>query len=182
MYKFTLALVLILASFLSPASPTFGAALGSEFLINRGVTKNNMAIVPNHLIGIELSPMPPGMPTGSDVIHLEVDVHATAGNPWGFPEKAWIPYLSIVYLLEKDGSDWRAEGVMHPMTADGGPHYADSLRMDGSGSYRLTYRLSPPRVNGFLRHVDNATGVPEWWDPFEERFNFTYPIATPVSG
>jgi uncharacterized protein involved in high-affinity Fe2+ transport len=49
--------------------------------------------------------------------------------------------------------------------------------MDGPGEYVLTYRFEPPEQNGFFRHTDRETGVPEWWAPFEETFTFHYPQA-----
>jgi len=156
------------------------AAPGTEFRIGGPVTIQNMTIAANYLVGIEVAPMPPGMPdpAAQNVVHLEADVHATSTNPWGFPNGSWIPYLSIVYTISKEGSSWSARGVLSPMTADDGPHYADSLTLAGPGRYALIYKLIPPQVNGFLRHVDHATGVPDWWTPFEVPFNFTYPVET----
>lgn len=187
---------MVMVAHLCRPNAAFGAALkgafwesrsvlrvapGTEFRIGGPVTMNNMTIVANYLVGIEVAPMPPGMPdpAAPDVVHLEADVHASAANPWGFSNGSWIPYLSIVYVLSKEESNWQAQGVLGPMTANDGPHYADSLTLDGSGRYFLTYRLIPPQMNGFLRHIDNATGVPNWWTPFVVSFNFTYPSATP---
>ena len=61
------------------------------------------------------------------------------------------------------------------MSAKDGPHYADNVRMDGPGEYKVTYRFAPPEVNGFMRHTDQETGVPEWWAPFSQEFTFKYP-------
>ena len=146
-----------------------------EYFIGGPVQKNDMEIVANYLIGVEMAPMTPGMAHGPDVIHLEADVHATADNVLGYPDGAWIAYLTIAYTLEKQGSDWKASGVLKPMTAKDGPHYADNVKMNGPGFYRLTYSLTPPEANGFYRHVDKETGVPGWWQPFSETFTFTYP-------
>jgi uncharacterized protein involved in high-affinity Fe2+ transport len=63
------------------------------------------------------------------------------------------------------------------MTAKDGPHYAENVKMDGPGDYKVTYRFEPPEKNGFFRHVDAETGVPEWWKPFEQTFTFKYPQA-----
>jgi uncharacterized protein involved in high-affinity Fe2+ transport len=65
---------------------------------------------------------------GPDVIHLEADVHATADNVYGYPDGAWIAYLTIAYALEKQGSDWKASGVLKPMTAKDGPHSVVAIR------------------------------------------------------
>ena len=135
-----------------------------------------MEIVAYYLVGIEMAPMPPGMAMmGQEVIHLEADVHATADNIHGFPDGAWVPYLTIAYTVEKQGSDWRTSGTLRPMTAKDGPHYADNVSMAGPGTYKVVYRFTAPEASGFLRHTDQETGVPSWWTPFSETFTFQYP-------
>ena len=161
---------LTLAAMLAAAAPT----QAREYFVGGPVHRNDMEIVANYLIGIEMAPMT-SMVHGADVIHLEADVHATADNVYGFPDGAWVPYLTIDYRLEKLGSDWHAEGVLRPMTAKDGPHYAENVKMNGPGKYKLTYRFHPPAGSNFFRHVDQETGVPEWWQPFSEEFTFDYP-------
>jgi periplasmic iron binding protein len=153
--------------------PTFGRA--AEFYIGEPVVQNDMQIVPNYLVGVEMDHMPPGGQMGPDAIHLEVDVHATKSEKHGFPEDAWIPYLTIRYTLTKDGSKFKKTGKLAPMTAADGPHYANNVTMAGPGTYQLTYEISPPSSNGFIRHVDKATGVPDWWKPFTLHWTFAYP-------
>jgi periplasmic iron binding protein len=152
-----------------------GAANAREYFVGGPVHEHDMEIVANYLVGIEMAPMLPGMPMGQDVIHLEADVHATADNVYGYPDGAWIPYLTIDYSIEKQGSTWKADGKLRPMTAKDGPHYADNVKMSGSGTYKIIYRFNSPEANGFLRHTDNETGVPSWWTPFSETFTFAYP-------
>jgi periplasmic iron binding protein len=130
------------------------AALAREYFVGGPVQKNDMEIVANYLVGVEMAPMMPNMQHGPDVIHLEADVHATADNIYGYPDGAWIAYLTIAYTLEKQGSGWQASGTLKPMTAKDGPHYADNVKMDGPGSYKVTYRFNPPEANGFYRHTD----------------------------
>lgn len=151
------------------------AAGAREYFVGGPVQKNDMEIVANYLVGIEMAPMQPNMPHGSDVIHLEADVHATADNIYGYPDGAWVAYLAIAYTLEKQGSDWKVSGTLKPMIAKDGPHYADNVKMDGSGTYKVTYQFTAPEANGFFRHTDKETGVPSWWQPFSETFTFTYP-------
>jgi periplasmic iron binding protein len=150
-------------------------ASGREFYVGGPVHRHDMEIVANYLVGIEMAPMSATMVHGDDVIHLEADVHATADNVYGFPDGAWIAYLTIQYTLEKIGSQWKSTGILKPMTAKDGPHYAGNVKMDGPGEYKLTYRFEPPEKNGFFRHTDQETGVPQWWAPFEETFTFKYP-------
>lgn len=151
------------------------AASAREYYIGGPVHKFDMEIVANYLIGVEMAPMTAGMVHGTDVIHLEADVHATAENANGYPDGAWIAYLVIEYSIEKRGSPWRSSGKLKPMIAKDGPHYADNVKMDGAGTYQVTYRLSPPEANGFYRHTDQETGVPGWWKPFSQTFEFVYP-------
>ena len=151
------------------------AVSAREYFVGGPVHQHDMEIVANYLVGVEMAPMLPGMAMGADVIHLEADVHATADNAYGYPDGAWVGYLTIGYTIEKSGTDWKSSGTLRPMQAKDGPHYADNVKMDGPGTYRVDYTFTPPEANGFLRHVDKETGVPAWWTPFSQTFTFDYP-------
>ena len=148
------------------------AAAAAEFYIGEPVVKNGMQIVPAYLLGIEMEGK---HAHGADVVHIEVDVHAAKDETHGFAEDAWIPNLTIGYTLEKVGSRFKASGKLIAMIAKDGPHYANNVKFDGPGEYKLTYRFQPPSSTGFLRHVDKATGVAEWWEPFSESWTFAFP-------
>jgi uncharacterized protein involved in high-affinity Fe2+ transport len=162
-------------------------AHATEYYVGDAVEKNNLVIEPNYLTGITMNKMPEGMAMGSDdIIHLEVDVHAAKGEPHGFNEKEWMPYLTIVYSLEKIQPEggvkadmptkpYHKSGRLVPMTANDGPHYANNVTLAGPGQYHLTYHFEPPSKLGFIRHVDTATGVPDWWPPFSLEWTFAYP-------
>jgi uncharacterized protein involved in high-affinity Fe2+ transport len=150
-------------------------AAATEYFIGGQLHERDMQIYANYLIGAEISPMVPNMPTGADIIHLEADIHATTANAHGFPDGGWIPYLTVQYTLEKQGTTWKTAGELRPMTARDGPHYGNNVKMDGPGRYSLVFRISPPEANGFLRHADKRTGVPDWWKPFSVNFEFSYP-------
>ena len=151
-------------------------ASAKEYYVGGPVHAHDMEIVANYLVGVEMAPMLPDMVhEGAGVIHLEADVHATADNVYGYSDGGWIPYLGIAYQLTKEGTAWRSEGSLLPMTAKDGPHYARNVKMDGPGRYKLTYTFAPPSEHGFYRHVDEETGVPDWWKPFSESFEFKYP-------
>jgi uncharacterized protein involved in high-affinity Fe2+ transport len=152
-----------------------GPVSAREYFVGGPVHQHDMEIVANYLVGVEMAPMMPGMVHGADVIHLEADVHATADNVYGYPDGAWVAYLTIQYTLEKKGTNWKSTGTLKPMEAKDGPHYADNVKMNGSGDYKVTYRFVPPEKNGFYRHVDEETGVPKWWAPFNQSFDFQYP-------
>jgi periplasmic iron binding protein len=166
-----LATLLTMVAFLGAAH----IAMAREYFVGGPVHQHDMEIVANYLVGIEMAPMQPDMLHGPDVIHLEADVHATADNVYGIPDGAWVPYLTIEYTLTKAGTSWQEKGKLLPMTAKDGPHYANNVKMNGPGQYKLIYRFVPPEANGFLRHIDTETGVPAWWELFTQEFNFTYP-------
>lgn len=154
------------------------AAQAKEYYVGGPDYHADMEIVSSFLLGVEMSPTPPNMVMGPDTIHLEVDLHATANNRWGYPDQAWIPYVKISYILTKEGSSWSHKGVLLPMSANDGPHYAESLTMDGPGKYHVVYTFQPPSVSGYYRHKDAATGIPPWWKPFTEDFSFNYPAKS----
>ncbi len=166
------AFVLLGAAAIALASPS---AMAREYFIGGPVLKNDMQIVANYLEGVEMAPMMPNMQHGPGVVHIEADIHATADNSWGYPDGAWIGYLTVGYTLTKDGSDWKATGTLKPMNAKDGPHYADNVKMNGPGKYHVTYTISNPQENGYYRHTDKETGIKDWWKPFEEKFDFDYP-------
>jgi uncharacterized protein involved in high-affinity Fe2+ transport len=151
-------------------------ASAAEFYVGEPIVKEGLQIVPNYLVGIEMDRHPAGMEMGKDNVHIEADVHATKDEKHGFAEDAWIPYLTIKYTLTKTGdAKFHKTGNLFPMTAGDGPHYANNIDMGGPGTYLLTYEISPPSSNGFIRHVDKATGVPAWWKPITVSWKFTYP-------
>lgn len=166
-------LSLIAAAALSLAAQPALAA--QEFYVGEPVVKEGMQIVPNYLTGIEMDRYPPGMEMGKDNVHLEADVHATGAETHGFPEDAWIPYLTIKFTLSKDGTPYKRSGMLYPMTAKDGPHYANNVDMDGAGTYHLTYVIEPPSSHGFIRHTEADSGVPDWWKPITASWTFTYP-------
>ena len=151
-------------------------AQAREYPIGGPVTAEHLEIASSYLVGIEMAPMPKGMVMGNDVVHLETDVHAKEDNPWGFPADAWIPYMKISYVLTKDGTSWSAKGELAAMTAKDGPHYAQNVKMDGPGRYKVVLTYASPEANGFLHHVDAESGTPGFWKkPFSETFDFDYP-------
>jgi len=150
-------------------------AAAKEFYVGEPVVKNAMQLVPHYLLGIEMEPMVKGMAMGPNAVHIEVDAHATKDDTHGFKEDEWIAYLTISYTIEKVGTKLKKTGSLLPMTAGDGPHYANSVDLMGEGDYKLTFHFEPPSKAGFVRHVDQATGVPDWWKPFSESWTFHYP-------
>ena len=147
-------------------------ACAAEYYVGEPVVKNHLQIVPNYLTGIQMATMPPGMDMSKDAVHLEADVHTAAGELHNLPEDVWVPYLTIRYTLTRPGTAFKKTGVLAPMIARDGLHYANGVGMAGPGKYHLTYNISAPAM---YRHADQATGVPAWWAPFNVDWDFQYP-------
>jgi uncharacterized protein involved in high-affinity Fe2+ transport len=136
--------------------------------------RDGLEIVPGMLTGVELDRSP--NPVGSDAVFLVADIHAAKSDAHGFGEHAFIPYLSVSYLLTKDDAPtFKKSGLLYPVAAKSGPHYAAATELAGPGAYHLTYIVSPPSAHGMLRQTDKAGGVPDWWKPINANWTFTYP-------
>lgn len=174
-YKFDMFRAATCLCLLLLAAPAFAV---QDFPVGAPVERNGMRIAPAYLTGAETDRMPGGADHGKDSVLLEADIHATASEAHGFPEGAWMPYLEVQYALTKDGEKtYKKAGMLFPMAARGGPNYAALVDLDDPGTYHLTLFVSPPTSHGLLRHVDKATGVPDWWKPFTLDWTFAYPAG-----
>jgi hypothetical protein len=120
-----------------------------------------------------------GMPDPTDdVIHLEADIRATADNPNGFAKDEFVPYMKVRYEVvdAKSGKSLQG-GDLLPMVAADGLHYGANIVKPAPGTCRLVYRIEPPSAGGLGRHVDAATGVAAWWEPFEATFDWEVEAA-----
>lgn len=147
-----------------------------EYPIGEAQEKDGMKISAVYLQPIEMDP--PGMmrdAKDSDV-HLEADIKAAKGNPNGFAEGDWMPYLRVDFELT--GPDGKSQkGEFMPMVANDGPHYGDNVKLAGPGKYKLKLTVMPPSENPnahFGRHVDKETGVAPWFKAFPVEFEFVY--------
>ncbi|MBS7600969.1 MULTISPECIES: iron transporter [Pseudomonas] len=128
-----------------------------------------------YLQPIEMAPAGMMRATADSDIHLEADVRATENNRQGFQEGSFVPYLSVAFSLQKQGSDTPIRGDFHAMVANDGPHYGDNVKLQGPGKYRLTFTLLPPAGHGALgRHTDKETGVEPWFERCELHYEFVY--------
>lgn len=143
-----------------------------EYPIGDEVVRNHMKIVAVWLPPIQMDGKNDAM---SDLIHLEADIHATEDNPNGLGLGEFVPYLSVGYAITPaGGGEPIQKGELRPMVARDGLHYGASVAMPKAGQYRLTYDIKPPTSNGLGRHVDSATGVAAWWEPFQVTFDWDY--------
>jgi uncharacterized protein involved in high-affinity Fe2+ transport len=113
----------------------------------------------------------------ADFMFLAADIHAGAGEAHGFAEHAFIPYLSVSYVLTKDGAPtFRKVGLLFPVATKAGPRYGAGTEMAGPGTYHLSYIVSPPSSHGMMRQT-GKDGVAEWWKPITASWIFTYPMS-----
>jgi uncharacterized protein involved in high-affinity Fe2+ transport len=158
------------SALLLAVSPARAAAIGAPVL------RDGMEIAPSMQSGVELDRSPNPISRSPDAVFLVADIRATREDPHGFGERAFIPYLSVSYALTKDDAPtFKKSGLLYPVAAKNGPHYAAATELAGAGTYRLTYIVSPPSSHGMLRQIDKTNGVPDWWKPINASWTFTYP-------
>lgn len=153
------------------------AAQAKEYPVGKPQIVNHMEIGAVYLQPIRMEPEGMMLAANKADVHLEADIHATKGNPNGFGEGEWVPYLNIRYELSKVGGGKVLKGDFMPMVASDGPHYGDNVKLMGPGTYKLKYIISAPNANPdshFGRHTDKETGVAPWFKPFEVNYTFTY--------
>jgi uncharacterized protein involved in high-affinity Fe2+ transport len=152
-------------------------AAAKEYPIGEAQEKAGMKISAVYLQPIEMDP--PGMmrdAKDSD-IHLEADIKAAKGNPNGFAEGDWMPYLRVNFELIRLEDNKSQKGELMPMVANDGPHYGDNVKLAGPGKYKLKLTVMPPSANPhahFGRHVDKETGVGPWFEAFPLEYEFVY--------
>jgi hypothetical protein len=158
-----------------------GLACGPAFagMIGEPLLREGLEIAARAETGGALDHTPVGMARGADALFLLADVRAAKDEPHGFAEHSFIPYLSISYALTKDGAPtYKQAGLFYAAASKTGPHYAASAQLAGTGTYHLTYIISPPSTHGMMRQTDKAGGVPDWWKPISANWTFTYPLAS----
>lgn len=166
--------ILITAAVGMGAVSAIGLAAADEHPAGDPVQINGMEVAGVFLQPVKMDPAMSGQDAAKTDIHLEADIAALPGNENGFEAGAWMPYLSVDYTLAKKDSDWKSNGKFMPMVASDGPHYGANVKLDGPGEYQVTFKISPPSQNGFMRHFDKETGVAEWWAPFTYEGSFIF--------
>ncbi len=145
-----------------------------EYPIGEAKTLNTLEVAAVYLTPIDMEPRGIDLPASQADIHLEADIHANEGNPNGFGAGEWVPYLTVSYRLENKDTGKVLTGNLMPMVAVDGPHYGSNIKMPGAGNYKLTYHIDAPSRQGFGRHTDKASGVGQWFQPFDVDYDFKY--------
>lgn len=116
-----------------------------------------------------------GLPASRSDMHIEADITASEDNNLGFEAGSFVPYLTVKYRIQKEGGKL-IQGSFMPMSASDGPHYGNNVKLDGPGKYKVTFIIDNPEKQGYLLHVDKATGVAGrfWKKPIEVSWDFNY--------
>ncbi len=115
---------------------------------------------------VDLYPDNLGLSPDKSNMHIEADISALEGNGLGFGAGDWIPFLQVDYEITNNESGEVADsGTFMPMSASDGPHYGANINLEEAGTYTVKFIIKDPSVNGYVIHVDEATGVDrhEWW-------------------
>ena len=92
------------------------AASAKEIPIGKPQTEAGMNIAAVYLQPIEMEPEGMMRPARDSDVHMEADIKAAKGNPNGFAEGDWIPYLVVNYELTREGGPTQ-KGAFMPMVA-----------------------------------------------------------------
>ena len=117
-----------------------------------------------------------GLPASQADMHLEADISANEGNNLGYGAGDFVPYLTVKYTAQKQGSNKVIEGNFMPMSASDGPHYGNNVKLDGPGKYKITFIIENPEKQSYLLHVDKETGVTGrfWKEPIVVSWDFDF--------
>ncbi|MFM2476328.1 iron transporter [Celerinatantimonas sp. MCCC 1A17872] len=101
---------------------------------------------------------------------LWTSLKAQAYNPNGFITGDFIPYCQVSYQLKRVAAKTITQGQLPMRLTMNGPEYGHVIQLAKPGVYQLTIRYISPKNNGFYRHIDKATGVSPWWQPFSRHY------------
>lgn len=159
--------VLVLAA----APGVHGQSRSPLIRVGESLVRDGLRVTFGYLPG-SVAHDPPGEVAVGLAIHVQIEVEATPGNPYGLDADESVPYLRIGYTLTHVPSRQRREGVLVPMVSRDGLHYGANLVLPAPGGHTLTVEIRPPE--GLVRHTDPRTGVQPWWSPFTLTWDFEY--------
>ena len=147
-----------------------------EYPIGEEKIVENMKIAAVYFQPSVMEPAGKGLTPDQADAHIEADIAAVKGNDVGFGVGQWIPYLTVNYVLKNLDSGKEVKGTFMPMSATDGPHYGANIKIPGAGKYELKFLIDSPEKNGYLLHVDEATGVDGrfWKEPIEVSWEFNW--------
>ncbi|MDR2629708.1 MAG: iron transporter [Spirochaetaceae bacterium] len=126
---------------------------------------------------VDMLPAAAGLPASQSDMHMEADISA-AENDLGYGVGDFVPNLTVRYEVIRSTGE-RIEGTFMPMNASDGPHYGANIKLPGPGgpgSYTVRFLIQNPEAQGYVLHVDQATGVPGrfWGAPLVAEWKVDY--------
>jgi uncharacterized protein involved in high-affinity Fe2+ transport len=123
---------------------------------------------------VDMIPASAGLPASQSDIHIEADISALE-NDLGYGVGDFVPNLTVRYEISQ-ANGWKIEGTFMPMNASDGPHYGANVKLNGIGLYKVRFLIQNPEAQGYVLHVDQATGVPGrfWGRPLVAEWDVNY--------
>ena len=168
--------ILVLAGASLAAAPSVMAAEFEEFPIGPEKVVGPLEIGAVYFQPVDMEPLGMGgLPAAKADMHLEADIKAAKDNQLGYEAGSFVPYLTVKYEITKEGGK-TIKGTFMPMSTSDEPHYDNNVKLDGPGKYKVTFIIDNPEKQGYLLHVDKATGVTGrfWKKPIEVSWDFNY--------
>ena len=116
-----------------------------------------------------------GLPASQSDMHIEADIHAIK-NDLGYGVGDFVPNLTVKYEITSEDGKTNVNGTFMPMNASDGPHYGANIKLGPAGTYKVKFTIESPEAQGFLLHIDKATGVAGrfWTQPLVAEWSFDY--------
>jgi uncharacterized protein involved in high-affinity Fe2+ transport len=147
-----------------------------EFPIGDDVEAGPLNIAGVYFQPVDMEPAGSSLRASESDFHIEADISALA-NDLGYGVGDFVPWLTVNYEITNEAGDMAAEGTFMPMSASDGPHYGANVSLGGvAGTYNVKFVIESPEVNGYLLHVDQATGVEGrfWTEPLIAEWAFDF--------
>jgi uncharacterized protein involved in high-affinity Fe2+ transport len=127
---------------------------------------------------VDMLPASAGLPASQSDMHMEADISA-GENDLGYGVGDFVPNLTVQYEIIKTSTTESVAGTFMPMNASDGPHYGANVKLPGTGGpgeYKVRFLIQNPEAQGYVLHVDQATGVPGrfWGAPLVAEWTLTY--------
>jgi uncharacterized protein involved in high-affinity Fe2+ transport len=159
----------------APAPGDEGAAGFTEEPIGDPQSLPPLEVAGVYFQPVDMEPAGMGLPAAESDFHIEADISA-GDNDLGYGVGDFVPNLKVDYSITKEDGTEAAAGTFMTMNASDGPHYGANVALPDAGTYKVKFTIYSPEVNGYLLHVDAATGVTGrfWTEPLVAEWDWDY--------
>ncbi|MDR1247224.1 MAG: iron transporter [Clostridiales Family XIII bacterium] len=147
-----------------------------EFPIGDDIELGPLNVAGVYFQPVDMEPVGSSLAAADSDFHIEADISALA-NDLGYGVGDFVPWLTVNYEIADETGNMVSEGTFMPMSASDGPHYGANISLGGqAGTYNVKFLIESPEVNGYLLHVDQATGVEGrfWNEPLVAEWDFDF--------